>query len=281
MHIVINLAENPEKELKKLLWTTDLHLDAAHKVQLQLFFNTLTTQNPEAILIGGDISNNGEQSLLRLKKIADDFKKPVYFVLGNHDFYHGSIYAIRKKASALAKQTPDLIYLTDSDLIEISPSIALIGHDGWYDGRAGDFINSYVQLNDYLLVDELKNLSQAARLSKLNELGDEAGEYLKKALSEAFKRYPKVILLTHVPPFLASCVHEGLMCDIHWGPHFVSQVTGEALVAIAAQYPDRQLLVLCGHTHAGADVKILPNLRVLTGASELGAPIFQATILYN
>jgi hypothetical protein len=44
------------------------------------------------------------------------------------------------------------------------------------------------------------------------------------------------------------------------------------LLRAAASHPDRHLTVLCGHTHAAADVHIRPNLHVLVGAAEYRAP---------
>ena len=193
---------------QKLLWTTDLHVDAAEKSHLNHFFNEIVQQDPKAILIGGDISN-GYQSLIHLQNMAQQLKKPIYFVLGNHDFYYGSIFKMRSKAQQLSQENPNIVYLTGAGVIDISPTTALIGHDGWYDGKAGDFLNSDLLLNDYLLIDELKDLSSEARLAKLNELGAEAAEKMRSLLQEAFRRFDKVILLTHVPPFLESCVHEG------------------------------------------------------------------------
>ncbi len=265
---------------KKLLWTTDLHVDAASKNSLQTFFQEIEEQNRAALLIGGDISN-GYQSLIHLKEIEDRLKIPIYFVLGNHDFYHGSIQKMRANAIQLTKENANLVYLTDAGVIPLSSKTALIGHDGWYDGKAGNFLNSDVLLNDYFLIEELKDLQPAARLAKLNEMGEAAGRAMAEELSKAFSRFSKVILLTHVPPFLESCVHEGEMCDANWGPHFVSQATGEAIQKIAEQHPDKQLLVLCGHTHSAADVTVLPNLRVLTGASVLGSPFIQGVISYE
>jgi predicted MPP superfamily phosphohydrolase len=279
MTMLIDLGSQGEKGSKKLLWTTDLHLDAAEKEHLKKFFQEIVAHDPIAILIGGDICN-GSRSLVHLKSMAEQLKKPLYFVLGNHDFYYGSISSMRQKAHLLTEQTPHLIYLTESGVIELSPTTALIGHDGWYDGKAGDFLRSDMLLNDYFLIDELKNLAPERRLAKLNELGAEAGHYLRKALNTAFRHYKKVILLTHVPPFLESCVHEGAMCDANRGPHFVSQTTGEGLLEEAQAHPDKQLLVLCGHTHAAADVKVLPNLRVLTGGTVLGAPSIQGILTY-
>lgn len=280
MTLQIDLASGTHATPHKILWTTDLHIDAAEKSHLEQFYAFIEQNNPVGILIGGDISN-GYQSLIHLKNMATRFKKPLYFVLGNHDFYYGSIKKMRAKVKQLTAEVPNLIYLTESRVIELSPTTGLIGHDGWYDGKAGDFLKSDVVLNDYFLIEELKNLSPEARLSKLNDMGAEAGNAMRRSLVEAFHRYSKVILLTHVPPFLESCVHEGEMCDANWGPHFVSQITGEALIEVAQQHLEKQLLVLCGHTHAAADVTVLPNLRVLTGASVLGAPIVQGIITFD
>ena len=36
--------------------------------------------------------------------------------------------------------------------------------------------------------------------------------------------------------------------------------------------PDRELLVLCGHTHTASDCRVLENLEVQTGAADYGAP---------
>ena len=42
--------------------------------------------------------------------------------------------------------------------------------------------------------------------------------------------------------------------------------------------PDRQMTVLCGHTHGSGEAKILPNLRVLTGGAVYGKPRVQRVI---
>ena len=39
--------------------------------------------------------------------------------------------------------------------------------------------------------------------------------------------------------------------------------------------PDRELMVMCGHTHGRGEAEILPNLRVLTGGAECGNPELQ------
>lgn len=264
----------------RIVWSTDLHLDAAGKQQYQLFFDLIATYEPDLVLIGGDICN-GSSSILHLRQMAKLINKPLYFVLGNHDFYYGSIPKIRNMAQEHSKKHKGSQYLTDNGVFRLSETTALIGHDGWSDGRAGDFLNSTILLNDYFLIDELKKLNYLERLQKLNQLGDESADYFVKTLKIAFEKYERVVLLTHVPPFKEACLYEGKLCDANWAPHFVNTAAGKVLKDLMILYPTKELLILCGHTHSGTDLKILPNLRVIVGQSELGNPNVQGLIFVN
>lgn len=267
--------------IKRLVWSTDLHLDAAERSQYDLYFDLLVAHEPDIVLIGGDISN-GIISFTHLQNIAKRVDKDIYFVLGNHDFYYGSISAIRNDAKNIGfNGSSSLHYLTDGAIIELSEQTALIGHDGWSDAYAGDFINSDVLLNDYFLIDELKKLTHEERFLKLHELGEEAAAFLKKQLLAALQKYDRVLLLLHVPPFVEASFYEGQPGDDHWLPHFVNVASGKVLEEIMKENPNKELLVLCGHTHWGHDCQILPNLRVITGHSELGIPNVQGLIYVN
>ena len=265
------------KSKKKLVWLTDLHLDAADIALTGEFISKLVGLEPDALLIGGDICN-GYAALLRLKEISSKISCEVYFVLGNHDYYYGSINNIRKMATLLTQEIPLLHYLTQSNVIELSPETALIGDDGWSDGRQGDFLHSTIVLNDYFLIDELKDLSPLDRLHKLNALGAESAKHLEKLLRLALEKYSQIVLLTHVPPFVQACMTDGKMSDDNWAPHFVNKSAGEVLLSLMEAHPNNQLLVLCGHSHEYSDMQILPNLRVLTGESKLGMPGVQGII---
>ena len=76
-------------------------------------------------------------------------------MLGNHDFYRGSIPKTRQEVAEVAQESRHLEYLTASGVIELTPKTAIIGHDGWADGRLGDYENTEVILNDHLLIAEL------------------------------------------------------------------------------------------------------------------------------
>ena len=261
----------------KLIWVTDLHLDAADKKKAEIFFGDLLDLSPDAILIGGDISN-GVNSLLTIRKLFKKFKIPIYYVLGNHDYYYGSIKEIRSLSGKSAEENDAIYYLTKSGVCSLTEKTALIGHDGWSDARAGDFLNSTIMLHDYLLIDELKDLTAQERKDVLGKLGTEAAEHIRDTLRQAFKTHKKVIVLTHTPPFRESCLYDGKVCDENWAPHFVCQALGDTLLEEAANFPDKQIMVLCGHSHHKADQKPLNNLRVLTGHSDLGSPSIQGII---
>ena len=74
---------------------------------------------------------------------------PIYFVLGNHDYYHGSIAETRARVIELCGTHPRLRYLTALDEVEaLTRHVGLVGHDGWADGRAGDYARSLVMMQD-------------------------------------------------------------------------------------------------------------------------------------
>lgn len=273
----ISLSSKPERDAKSLYWMTDLHLDAMPAEKWQNFFRMLANESFEALLIGGDVFN-GINSLKVIKEIESLIERPLYFVLGNHDFYYGSIEKIRKLAKALAFKTRNLYYLTYTSPIALTSDVALVGHDGWSDAQTGNFLASTIVLNDYLFIDELKNIKGRDLQEKLKELGAEAAQRAQKALSEALGKFSKVLFLTHSPPFREACLYEGKVCDDNWGPHFVSTAVGQMILKEAELHPDKTIVVLSGHSHEKADLLVADNVRVVTGKAQLGSLWLQGVI---
>lgn len=58
-------------------------------------------------------------------------------------------------------------------------------------------------------------------------------------------------------------------------PFFTCHAVGACLRTIMADRPDRDLLVLSGHTHERAEARILPNLLARNAAAAYGAPAFE------
>ena len=168
--------------------------------------------------------------------------------------------------------------------MELVPGTALVGHDGWGDARLGDFESSDVVLNDFFLIDELRQWRDCLTLDKprlrevLQALGDEAAAHLERVLAVAAARYPQVIVVTHVPPFRDAAWYQGRPSGDDYLPFFTCKAAGDALLDAARAHPDCKFVVLCGHTHGGGEVQVLENLRVLTGPADYGKPRIQQVI---
>ncbi|MDA1143252.1 MAG: metallophosphoesterase [Planctomycetota bacterium] len=260
-----------------LVWITDPHLNFCSEEQIAAFLNSVAETAPDAVLLGGDIGEADSVERL-LRHFEDALRLLVYLVLGNHDFYRGSIREVRKRVSELCKESDFLNWLPDSGVIELDEETCLIGHDGWGDGRLGTYHISRVELNDFRLIRELKGLDKYARYEVISGLGDEAALHIRQVLPEALERFRNILVLTHVPPWKEACWHEGRISEPDWLPFFACWAAGVELKQAMETRPDRRMLVLCGHTHSDGVAQILPNLRVLTGASVYGQPRMQEII---
>lgn len=258
-----------------LAWLTDIHLNFLSRERAAQFIDSLDKLSDEAIIISGDLT---ESHLLEsvLEQIGRRVKKPVYFVCGNHDYYRGSVATVRAAIPAWIKPWRNLTWLSNSHVIQLSPTTGLVGHDGWGDGRYGVYHNSPLILNDFIHIAELHHPLQEDRLIAMQTLGDGAAAHLRAVLPDALNRYQHVIVVTHVPPFADACWYRGEPTEPHVLPFYACYATGEVLYEMAAAYPDRYITVLCGHTHNAYDLTVLPNLRVLVGHAEYEYPAVQS-----
>ena len=260
--------------MKRIVWLTDIHLNFLSADEVRQFLDGVVEERPDGVLLGGDIAE-AHDLIDHLKKIAAPQPCPVYFVLGNHDYYRGSIHRVRSDVAELCATTPSLVWLTNAKVVELTPDVGLIGDDGWADARLGDYERSMVMLNDYRLIEELAGLGKAERWQVLKRMGDEAAEHVLRVLPLALDAYPQVIFLTHVPPLREACWYEGQISNDEWLPHFTCLAVGQALLKVMRQRPDRKLTVLCGHTHSPGETWPLANLQILTGGAEYGHPRIQ------
>ena len=120
--------------MKRIVWATDIHLNFVRDAKSLAFFESIAKQNPDAVLIGGDIAeaHNFERYLIDMCHIVN---RPVYFVLGNHDYYKSSIAQVRARTRQLCQRVPNLVWLSNCDEIELTKDTCLLGHDGWADAR--------------------------------------------------------------------------------------------------------------------------------------------------
>jgi len=261
----------------KAAWLTDIHLNFLKFNQVDDFFRKLSKEPVDYFLMSGDIGE--ADTVVDYLKVADTtLKRPFYFVLGNHDFYKGSLKMVWSAVSELTKTSDNLIWLNEAEYIPLTEETALVGHDSWADGRLGDYHWSDVELNDFRLVDELRLWNRAERLKAMQELADEAVDHFKKILPKALENHRKVIVLTHVPPFKEATWHQGKTSDDDWLPFFSCKVVGDVLRDIMEQHPSCEMTVLCGHCHSSGECQILPNVMVIIGLAECRSPRIQSII---
>ena len=260
--------------LKRVAWATDIHLDHVDPDVARGFFQELIAAKPDALLLGGDIAV-AETVETHLRQIDMMVEFPVYFVLGNHDYYYGSIQDVRLQMRTLTHGSQHLRWLPEIGVAALTPRTGLIGCGGWGDGRLGDFEHSDVRLNDYVYINDLAALDRVELLAAIRKLGQEAATHLNRVLPEALRRFEHILILMHVPPFAEACWHQGRRGDAKWLPHYTCGAAGEVIHAAARDNMYHHFTVFCGHTHGHADVHLLPNLQIKTGGVEYGNPRIQ------
>ncbi len=276
----------------KVAWLTDIHLNflGSQEEGLQArkaFLESVSSQG-DAVLLTGDIGES-DSILTLLEEMEQTWKKPILFVLGNHDFYRSSVDEVRRKVAEATSRSPRLRYLTAQEVVELTPRTAVVGHDGWPDGREGDLIHSTVLVSDLIMVRELSRWCELRKngmffidkfgvADTLAELSEDAAKHFENVLSAAADSYPEVLLLTHVPPFREAAWYRGRVSDNHYLPYFASRVAGETIRKVMSKYPKTRLLVLCGHTHGSGRLKVSENIEVWTGGARYGQPQVQCLL---
>lgn len=265
----------------KLAWLTDIHLNFLDVDGRKKFYKKILAATYDALLISGDIAE--APCLINLLcEMQEQIEKPIYFVLGNHDYYKGTIQEVRAAASHLTKTHSQLFWLPATGIQWLTHETMLVGQDGWADGRLGDYANSRVSINDSrMIVDlfQMKLLGKFQLVEKMQQLADSDAAALNNDLVQAIEQHPKkIIVLTHVPPFKEACLHNGQISGDDWLPYFSSKVMGDLLLTCARNNPSIDFLVLCGHTHSKACYQPLTNLIVKTGEVEYYKPTIQEII---
>jgi predicted phosphohydrolase len=255
----------------RIAWATDVHLNFLDPEGRRSFGRELVRSDPDAVILSGDISE--APSLVRdLEMIAEEVRRPIYFVLGNHDFYRGDIASVRALARELSARSPPIRWLPAAGVVPLGGGACMVGVDGWGDGRAGDPEGTEVLLNDFLYIEELSGLSRRALLAKVRALGDEEARLAARRLDEAFESFRHLLFVTHVPPFAEACWHEGRVSDDDWLPWFTCVAVGKTVLGRLAAARGCEATLLCGHTHGAGFAQIAPNVKVYTGGAEYGAP---------
>ncbi len=256
--------------MKRVVWLTDIHLNFLPGARSRRFCPKSPRRSPTRVLISGDIGESHDVCDY-LGDIHQAVRVPTYFVLGNHDYYHGSIYETRRRVDQFCAERPRLHYLSSDEAHALATHVGVVGHDGWADGRLGDYARSLVMMHDWKLITNWSATPSKAAGNCSRAWATKSAEHLRRVLPPALDEYRDVVLVTHVPPFREACWHEGGISNDQWPPHFTCKATGDAILEVMRAHPDNRLTVLCGHTHGHGETQPLQNVQVITGAAQYGA----------
>lgn len=267
----------------KLAWCTDIHLNFLKHLDAQRFFGEyLAAEEPDAgvMVVTGDISETPTLES-NLQEFEAGWGRPMYFVLGNHDYYDGSFEEGHEIANTFDG------WLNGKSAVELTPKVCLVGNEGWYDAQYGQPYARF-GMSDWILIKDLvrgakgnvipgpmRQVSHEAKTNLIKTCQDRSAALTAEAranLEDALKRYETVVFATHYPPFDKAAWHEGQMSGSMWLPWFTSKNMGTMLREVAHQHKDRRILVLCGHTHGAGVYRAAKNLQVFTGEAVYGAP---------
>jgi hypothetical protein len=270
--------------MPKVAWITDPHFNFLRQPGAVKRFGEIVreTHDPECVILTGDIaeSHNIVRLLTEFAQGVGD--RQIYWIEGNHDYYKASIRKVRSALAAM--QVPNLVWLDSAEPV-LFDDFALVGKYSWYDALNGKPQSTQVTLYEFTAVGEFKRVynefewiymaQQGSRnplLKLLRKYAAEAVAEVRPKLEAALKLRQHVIFATHVAPFEGAAWHEGKLSDADWQPWFSCKQMGDMLLEVAAAHPDHKILVLCGHSHSPGKYQAAPNLKVLTGKAEYGAP---------
>lgn len=217
---VMRICSPSSSQEQSILWVTDTHLDTSNIATL---IDAFKKKAPHAIFITGDIANGNVVNILDL--ICQQINIPIYFVLGNSDHaYSTQITHVRQDLEKLSQKRGNLHYARTAPIMiqsERHHKTALVGFDGY--------------ANSWSVDPELKQ----------ND-GNMCQKTIEDAIAQGAKR---IIILTHVPPFITDCWYKGKPSTLKQAQHYMSSQSGEIFSKLAKMHPDVTFIVYCGHTH--------------------------------
>jgi predicted phosphohydrolase len=267
----------------KLAWTTDIHLDCVNNVNEALVNLARSALDCDGIIISGDIST-GKLIVDHLNSLEDVLQKPIYFVLGNHDYYYSDILDVRRRVAMTCRQLSFCKYLGAIPFVKLSPTTALVGSDGWYDAYNGNLGQSEFIMNDWLTIADFQQAVRNNLMGKqintrivaqiAREICKASVAHIVRGINSVAQSVENIVVVTHVPPFEESYTNGKYqnLPNEHVTPWYTSKMMGEMLKIAAKTYPHIQFTILSGHTHSPFEGDILSNLHVKVGKSQYGSP---------
>lgn len=263
----------------KACWLTDIHLNFLEEAQTKEFLETVRDCDADMVFLTGDISESPVLAM-HMTMIDQIVAKPVYFVLGNHDFWYTSVAHMQANFPRFLNGRSYLKWLSVLGVVPLDTSTCILGHEGWYDCRYGDPVNSGFMMADWRFMGDYYGCgTKQAIIERSQSLAQVSIDHFRKHLPDAIRRFERIVILTHFPPFDDTHVYNGAIGSPYAQPYFTNRILGELLKAAAQANPTKEFIVFAGHTHGRVSKQVLPNLAVHVGGANYKSPEIQPIAL--
>lgn len=252
----------------RLVWVTDTHLDSAPEwLRSRTLVPRIDSLEPDAVLITGDITTGKRihRDLPWLARVLSGF--PIYFVLGNHDYYGLGFSRVHEMVRATVSEHENLCWLSDEALVSLRSRSCLIGVKGWYSASFGDPSNMRFAL-DWRRIPELASVDDLERVRLYSDMAHDSAINVLSKLENAIVDHDTVYVATHFPPWREVAPEHprlGRTIDDFWLSYHVNEPLGRAVEEFAAFHPEKRFIVLAGHTHLRKRALIRSNLECRVG----------------
>jgi predicted phosphohydrolase len=260
-------------------WLSDIHMDHLEPYRRQVLLDDLTHSSAEAFVITGDISV-GSRLLQDLEDLRASTGKPIYYVLGNHDYWFSSTAAVRKLTLGLAQKNVNFLHMNHVPFVSLNKQTALVGHDCWYDCRngVGGLASNFAMMDwglmgDYAgfasyASDKLSIFDKASIVKVSSDLADEGVMHIRQGIDAALAEgHRRIVVLSHIPPFEESHYHGALQGSPSAQPWFTCRSLGDLLLSYADAWHDVNFTLLSGHTHTPRRHSPKKNLQVFVAGA--------------
>jgi len=227
----------------------------------------LQASEPAGVFLTGDVSN-GSHVEPNVSKLARNLKCPIYFVLGNHDYHFRTIDSVHDDMRRLMRSHSNLNWMTEKGVVSLNEEVAIIGTEGWYDARRGD--HTWLKWTfDRMFTYDFRDLScHKDRVVLYRKMANESAEHVAVNLEKAFETHTTVYVLTHFPPWFEATYDKSSWFVKYHLPYNTNTAMGIAIENVMKKNPDKNVIVLAGHTHANCWVRVSENIECRVNSAE-------------
>lgn len=153
--------------------------------------------------------------------------------------------------------------MTERGHVQLADSVALVGEEGWFDASLGKPELLRYTFEWFLVRDFLRMNGMNDRIEAWRTMARAAATSIEKKLNSAVEDNHTVYVMTHFPPWKEATCAVGTWLQNYSLPYDTNVVMGAAIERVAANYPDKRIIVLAGHTHIPCRIQVKHNLECI------------------